>query len=114
MIKTEWLEIPNRFSNIILDEFIIMPNHFHAIVEIKETSKNESTLDPRDRTLAKIIGAFKSISTVKYIQGVKENGWPRFQDKLWHFRFYDIILKNQESISRTRKYIIENPINWIP
>ncbi len=38
MIQTEWEKLPQRFSNIELDEFIVMPNHFHAILEIVHPS----------------------------------------------------------------------------
>ena len=34
MIENEWLKMPQRFPNIQLHEFVVMPNHFHAIVEI--------------------------------------------------------------------------------
>ncbi len=34
MIKTEWFKLPQRFKNIQLHEYIVMPNHFHAILEI--------------------------------------------------------------------------------
>ncbi len=34
MIETEWLNIKNRFTNIELHEYVTMPNHFHAILEI--------------------------------------------------------------------------------
>jgi REP element-mobilizing transposase RayT len=34
MIKNEWLKISNRFENTKLHEYIIMPNHFHSILEI--------------------------------------------------------------------------------
>ena len=34
MVKREWLKIPNRFPNVRLHEFVIMPNHFHGIIEI--------------------------------------------------------------------------------
>ena len=34
MIEKTWLDLPNHNSNIILDIFCIMPNHFHAIIEI--------------------------------------------------------------------------------
>ena len=37
MIEKQWIELSKRFKNIILNEFIIMPNHFHAILEIRET-----------------------------------------------------------------------------
>ncbi len=34
MIQTEWLELSNRFNQIELDQFIVMPNHFHGIIII--------------------------------------------------------------------------------
>ncbi|WP_220417363.1 hypothetical protein [Dyadobacter frigoris] len=34
MIEEEWLNLPDRFGNIRLHEFVIMPNHFHAVLEI--------------------------------------------------------------------------------
>ena len=37
MVETEWLKLPNRFKNVQLHEYIVMPNHFHAILEITET-----------------------------------------------------------------------------
>jgi REP element-mobilizing transposase RayT len=32
MIEKWCAELPNKFSDIMLDEFVIMPNHFHAII----------------------------------------------------------------------------------
>ncbi|MCD6245652.1 transposase [candidate division WOR-3 bacterium] len=34
MVENVWLEIPQIFSDTKLHEYIIMPNHFHAIIEI--------------------------------------------------------------------------------
>jgi len=34
MVENEWLKIPNRFTNVHLHEYVVMPNHFHAIMEI--------------------------------------------------------------------------------
>lgn len=34
MMETQWLNLTTRFPKIILHDFIIMPNHFHAILEI--------------------------------------------------------------------------------
>ena len=34
MVETEWLKLHERFNNIELHEFVVMPNHFHAILEI--------------------------------------------------------------------------------
>jgi putative transposase len=34
MVENEWLKLSERFRHIRLYEYIVMPNHFHAIVEI--------------------------------------------------------------------------------
>ncbi len=39
MIKKQWEALPERFKNIRLDEYILMPNHFHAILEIVDTNE---------------------------------------------------------------------------
>ena len=34
MVENQWLKLPVRFQNIVLHEYVVMPNHFHAILEI--------------------------------------------------------------------------------
>jgi putative transposase len=34
MIDKWYMELPNKFSNMEIDEYVIMPNHFHSIVKI--------------------------------------------------------------------------------
>lgn len=41
MIDIQWNELPNRFGNIELDEYAIMPNHFHGIIEIDNNKKTD-------------------------------------------------------------------------
>ena len=64
MVSVEWLALSARFPSIILDEFVVMPNHFHGIINISPDSADNPTL-------GKIIGAFKSIVNNNYITGVK-------------------------------------------
>ncbi|MEJ2053905.1 MAG: hypothetical protein P8X42_08305 [Calditrichaceae bacterium] len=40
MVNNEWMEISNRFDNVKLHKFQVMPNHFHAIMEITKNNKN--------------------------------------------------------------------------
>lgn len=40
--KDLWIEIPNHFSNCVIDEFIIMPNHIHGILIIDHYSVNNN------------------------------------------------------------------------
>lgn len=47
MISTVWLDLPRRFSSIILDEYIIMPNHIHGIIILKPSQRRgESCIRP--------------------------------------------------------------------
>ena len=108
MIHEEWSQLSERFNFIQLDHYVIMPNHFHGIFFIK-TRENCVT---KNSNIGVIIGAFKSITTHKYINGVKKNHWPVFNGKLWQRNYYEQVLRDEESLYRAREYIINNPINW--
>lgn len=148
MIETEWLALTNRFSNIILHEFVVMPNHFHGIIEIADDfsavvraplvgvpikspfndvilpndfdNKNEgrpqgyapthNTDNPK--TIGDILDAFKSITTVKYINGVKNFNWQPFKGKIWLRNYHDHIIRNHTSYQNISNYIINNPLKW--
>jgi hypothetical protein len=34
IVENEWIKLPERFNNVVLDMFQIMPNHFHGIFQI--------------------------------------------------------------------------------
>ena len=36
IVHEEWLKIPTNFSNVVLDAFVIMPNHMHGILVITD------------------------------------------------------------------------------
>jgi hypothetical protein len=38
MIQQAWLELPRYDPRISLDEFIVMPNHFHGVVAFSPIS----------------------------------------------------------------------------
>ena len=111
MVETEWLSLPTRFPNIQLHEFIVMPNHFHAIIEITTyDEKHNNQTSPVN--VFSIIDAFKSITTVKYIHGVKNDGWTRFENKFWQYSYWEHIIRKIESYQQIADYIINNPATW--
>ena len=99
-----------------------MPDHFHGIVQIisDKNDRNSSSehvnagtsLMMLVPTLFEIIGAFKSITTNRYINGVNQYNWPRFRKRLWQLRYNDRIIRDVGELGRIREYIIENPLNW--
>ena len=113
MIKNVWLELKNKYPNIDLDEFVIMPNHIHGIVII-EGEHIGSPLRSRDigPALGQTIQWFKTMTTNYYIQGINAKNWPRFNQKLWQRNYYEHIIRNQKSLEEIRKYIRLNPHIW--
>ena len=86
-----------------------MPNHAHGIILITETGLNANN---NPIVLGNIVGAFKSISTHKYIDGIGKQAWKPFQKRLWQRDFYDHIIRNERALNAIRTYIVNNPANW--
>ena len=113
MIDNEWLALSDRFQNIRLHEYAVMPDHFHSILEIVANDTAGATLVvDQNKTLGDMVGAFESITTVKYIRAVKNNNWPTFDRKLWQRNYYERIIRNEKSFQNITNYIIKNPSKW--
>jgi len=52
IVNKFWLEIPEHFKNVELDEYIIMPNHIHGIIFICNDDIDEAVRDGRGRDVA--------------------------------------------------------------
>ncbi|MBP6447981.1 MAG: hypothetical protein KA341_14345 [Saprospiraceae bacterium] len=141
IIDTEWLNLKNRFPNIEFHEYIAMPNHFHGILEIvgatlvvaqneiNVVAQNDGIANnvlsdnqhekgqpqgiaPTAKTIGDMMDAFKSITTVEYIRGVKNLGWKPFDGKLWQRNYYEHIIRNEQSYQTISNYILNNPAKW--
>ena len=109
MIEKWYLKLEHKFAEIKCHEYIVMPNHFHCLIEIHN---NVVGSDPRVRpSLSRIMQWFKTMTTNEYIKGVKNHHWDKFNGKLWERSFIDRILRNNE-IDIKRNYIRNNPLNW--
>lgn len=125
-IETVWFELKSRFPHIYLHEHITMPNHFHGILEIIPSGNGQPQgITPtmqnvrvplvgtqNNKTVGDIMDAFKSITTVAYIRGVKNKGWQPFNRKLWQRNYYEHIIRNVNDYDRIANYIKDNPLNW--
>jgi len=111
-----WSDIPNKFKNVILDDFIIMPDHIHGIIFIKNdyqerTQRSVPTKFGNIGLLGQIIRWFKTISTNEYINGVKKYNWPKFNKQIWQNRFHDRIIRSEKEFYAKKQYIKDNPIH---
>ncbi len=115
-----WEEMPDRFPNIEMDAFVVMPNHIHGIIVVVGAPL-VGAQDPRATTrvaptggrgLGDVVGAYKSLTTVEYGRGVKAMDWAPFHGRLWQRNYYEHILRNEQSMEITRQYILDNPLQW--
>ena len=122
MIDKIWHEMPEHYPCIELDVMQIMPNHLHGIVVVRDPSDpranpHHGTEDGRTQrsaptTVSNVIQRFKTLTTTRYIEGVKTARWPSFHHKLWQRNFHDRIIRNETELNRTRSYIKNNPAQW--
>jgi putative transposase len=133
IVTTEWIKTPTirPDMNLELGEFVVMPNHFHAILIIGDNeynrdikserdtqrrdamncrdamhraSTNTNGFKPQSKNLASIIRGFKS-SVTTY---ARKNNIP-FD---WQPRYHDHIIRTGADYDRISNYIINNPTNW--
>ena len=133
MVADTWMGLPRRFPGIVLDAFVVMPDHLHGIVIIggrapcadarrgwndlqtgggTEATPGSPSPNERAPALGDIIGAFKSITTLEYARGVRTSGWDPFPGRLWQRGYHDSIVRTAASHERIRHYILDNPRKW--
>jgi REP element-mobilizing transposase RayT len=116
-IATEyWQQIPQHFPFVLLDEFIVMPNHFHGILIInKPLVETDNNLSPQEwnpnqfgsqsQNLASIIRGYKA--SVKRFANL--NNIP-FE---WQPKYWDRVIRDENELIIIRNYINLNPGNWL-
>ena len=107
----EWIKTGLLRSNIELDEWTLMPNHMHGIIQIKNDKNNVETTRRvvstclRPDSLGSVIGQYKSICTKRILAA----GYRGFR---WQRNYHDHIIRNERSLYRIREYIRNNPLKW--
>lgn len=111
-----WLALPRHFPSVLLDEWILMPNHLHGIIEICGGAMHPAILDESLRRtctgdasppLDAVVQNFKSISTHRI---TAERGTPR--SAVWQRDYYEDSIGNEDSLNYNRDYIVNNPAQW--
>ncbi|HDZ62075.1 MAG TPA: hypothetical protein ENH40_02885 [Nitrospirae bacterium] len=63
-------------------------------------------------SLSDVMHRFKTLTTKRYTDGVKNNDWPRFNKKLWQRNYYEHIIRDENSYYQISEYIQTNPLKW--
>jgi len=110
-----WMTLSERYPNVLLDEYVIMPNHLHGIITIVGAAVHPAPLAGDDVniaptkkiTLGVIIAAFKSISAMNINTLLGTRGSP-----LWQRNYYEHIIRDEADLLEIRQYILNNPARW--
>jgi len=118
IVERCWRDIPVHFSDAVLNEFIVMPNHVHGIVVLNATnllpnvganhSVRANDYSPLPRNHPK--GTSRTIGSI--IRGFKIGVTKRIGYSLWQRNYYERIIRDDEERSRVVEYIINNPRKW--
>lgn len=117
IVEYEWRRSAEIRAEVDLDEFVVMPNHFHAVVLLSANvgAQGLSPLRPdADRTprvlprsLGSLVRGFKSATTTRINKLGRTPGRP-----VWQRNYYERVLRNERELAEARRYIANNPRKW--
>ncbi len=108
----EWL--PLRYPYVELDEWIVMPNHFHGIIAVcEDTGGSRPAPTSPDagaevKPLGQLLGAFKT-TAAKRINEIRRTPGA----SVWQRNYFDHIIRTDRELERIRDYIVDNPAEWL-
>lgn len=133
MVQGVWQNLPHYFPGVVLDAFVVMPDHIHGIVVLVDswlinvksgparsaapTLGNEFNQEPplaksrkKPIDIPTLMRRFKSFTTKQYwdIQANHHNS--RLPEKLWQRSFYERIIRSDSDLEEKREYIMTNPL----
>ena len=131
LVEQEWLNTINiRHDDVRLHNYIVMPNHFHAIIEIRrgeshspqsdssqshlsqsdpssitnECNINGNDLPQRMKSPSKTVGAI--------VRGFKGAVSRQLGYSIWQRNYYEHIIRTDASYRHISNYIENNPTKW--
>lgn len=114
----EWQCLPNhpKSQHIDLDEAVVMPNHKHGIIAIRERLQDNEPVQLSDNgtfrnvesgKLGRLVATYKSLVTrrINTIRGTQGTA-------VWQRGYWDRVIRNERELNAIRKYIQDNLKRW--
>ncbi len=113
VVREEWLRSAEIRGEIALGEYVIMPNHVHGIVIIRDVGAHgHAPLPVRTsqrpaRSLGSFVAGYKAAATrrINVIRGTP--GHP-----VWQRNYYERVIRGDADLNHIRQYIADNPAYW--
>lgn len=111
------MEIPCHFAGVLLDAFVVMPNHVHGILVLNAEAQHAAPLPRATSTissrkvipgsLSAIVRSFKSAAT-KHLHNTR----PELRIRLWQRNYYEHVVRSGQELETIRRYIWTNAERW--
>jgi len=96
-VHRRWLTVCDSFDGVVIDRFIVMPDHVHAIVVLLSTRN-------RTASLSDIVGWTKQRASRDIAMVPEPPPAP-----IWQRSFHDRIIRDADALERVRNYVMDNP-----
>jgi REP element-mobilizing transposase RayT len=139
-VQAIWEALPLHYPSVALDEFVIMPNHVHGVIVLDHVPNRSGVgaqfIAPPSAVGAQFIvppgsqGAINRAPTAddqgtsgrptalgEIVRGFKARSTrllrrDRGCQSIWQRNYYEHVIRDDESLSRIRDYISQNPLHW--
>jgi len=109
LASSEWQRTAVVRPDVTLDDFVVMPNHLHALVHVPEAlSRNSGGIAGRPiRSVASLVGGYNGYVTrqARLMSGNKDL-------RVWQSRYHEHVVRSAAALERLRTYVRENPRRW--
>ena len=105
-IEAYWRALPEKYPELELFDFVVMPNHFHALLRIHFAPTN------REHHLGFLMSRFKGGTSFIYGKMRRAGEIEDIGDHLWQRDYWDDLITSDDEFRAWQKYIRENPANW--
>ncbi|HEX2878826.1 MAG TPA: transposase [Polyangiaceae bacterium] len=128
IVQATWEVLPTLYPHILLDEFIVMPNHVHAIIALigflfaearrdtegvmnhdamHDPSRSVKIDRPPPGSLGDVVRGFKARAS----RGINRRR-DTVGSAVWQRGYYDDIIEDDAHLRNARQYVRDNPRQW--
>ena len=114
--------IPKTYPLVLVDAYVIMPNHVHLILILDNGRHEQTTREERAELIVQFhhqvavdngrqVAAPTTVQTI--IGHMKRFVSMKYGFSVWQKSFHDHIIRNENDYIRIAEYIENNPANWM-
>jgi REP element-mobilizing transposase RayT len=101
VVEESWHWLGRQYEQVALDASVVMPNHFHGVMLLRQDEHDSR------KPLGRLVGAFKTVSTKRMNELRRTPG-----ATVWQRNYYEHVIRHETDLDRIRRYIVENPARW--